>query len=109
MFSCSVFIFYFESLNGVFYSIDDKVFKFLTYFYESMKPFDTSWVLLFGIILNFNSHTLFNPKTTTKKRIISLIISYILTTITIIGKSFALDNTLDTLHSSLPQLIKIII
>lgn len=109
IFSCMVFILEFQEPTGIYYSNNNTFFQFITCFYESMKPFETMWVLLFGLIFYFNFNILFNDKTTKFKQFFSFIIGIILTTITIIGKSLAIDNTLNTLQSSNVQILKIII
>ena len=109
--SMLVFILRFEAYNPLFIENFGNVefFNFVREFRYSLKEFDVIYVITWFLILYFYSKVYFDGKKDKKRMLFCVITSIILTIVTIIGKSYLLNNSLEFLFSSVMQIIKTII
>lgn len=95
--------------NMAFYANDNILYQYATEVWLSFKEFDTAYVTLFIFIYYAYYNIYFDGTKLSGKNFINSSIAIILTTITLIGKSYKIDNTLNTIVESTPQIIKFII
>jgi len=84
----------------------------VAYFYElsaSFNDFDIMYVSLWAFIGYFYYHTYFDGTKYDKKKLFYTIIAIIFTLITLVGKSYLVDDTLSTLYKNGIQVLKMII
>ena len=96
IFSTIPFILKFEPPKGVYFESNNQLYRAIQCIYLSFEEFDLKWSLFFIFIYYFVNNT-FKEKISKKKAIAGIILSLLLTTITIIGKSLKADNTLKML------------
>ena len=109
LFSSLVFLLKFEKTNGLYLEIDTEVYRFFKELQYSLKDFDISSILLLIFIFYFYYNSFFKIKINKNKKIFSACFAFWFTIITLIGKSFAIDNTLLSLYSNDVQIIKSIL
>lgn len=109
LFSSLVFILKFEKINGLFLRNNSGLYKFFTEIYDSLRPFEISSVILLIFIFYFYFNSFFNKRNSKKQKLFSIFIALVFTVITLIGKSLAIDNTLQTLYTTEAQIVKSIL
>ena len=72
----------------------------------SFNDFDIIYVALGLFIFNYFYKIYFNDVKFNKKSIINMIISFLLSVFILISKSYKINNTLETLHSTPAQVVK---
>jgi hypothetical protein len=107
--STLVFIVNIARPNMSFYANDSILYQYATEVWLSLKEFDTIYVTLFIFIYYAYYNIYFDGTKLSGKSFINSAIAIILTTITLIGKCYKIDNTLNTMVESTPQIIKFII
>lgn len=109
IFASMVFLINFEISKGIFFKNDNVIYKFLVEFHNSINNFNVSYFLLFIFIFYFFWNMYFVKKTDKSKKIFSIWLSVILVFITIIGRSLAIDNSLNTIFYNNVQIFKAIL
>ena len=75
----------------------------------SLNKFDIIYVTLWLFIVYFYFNVYFDGKKYSKRNIFCTIISIIFTIITMLGKSYSISNSLNSLYSSSAQIFKTVI
>ena len=104
--STLVFIVTLSKPNMAFYVQESKLYQFITEIWLSLKDFDVAYVTLFVFIYYAYYNIYFDNSKLTSKSFINAAISIILTAITLIGKCYKIDNTLNTMVDSGAQILK---
>ena len=107
--SSLVFIMDFKPANGTYLENHNETYKFLIDIYNSLRDFDVVWVLLIVFIFYFYYNVLFNSDKSRKGKILSVLVSLWFVGVTIVGKCFAIDNSLRSIYCSEAQIIKTIL
>lgn len=107
--SSLVFIMEFKPANGTYLENHNETYKFLIDIYNSLRDFDVVWVLLIVFIFYFYYNVLFNSDKSKKGKVLSALVSLWFVGVTIVGKCFAIDNSLRSIYCSEAQIIKTIL
>lgn len=107
--SSLVFIMEFKPANGTYLENHNETYKFLIDIYNSLRDFDVVWVLLIVFIFYFYYNVLFNSDKSKKGKVLSALVSLWFVGVTIVGKCFAIDNSLKSIYCSEAQIIKTIL
>lgn len=107
--SMFVFVLEFKTYNSIYTASDSAVVNFFIEFYRSLKSFDIVYVTLWIFILYFYFNVYFNDIKYSKKSFIYTVIAIIFSLITIMGKSYGIDNTLKTIYENSVQIFKTIL
>lgn len=91
------------------YLNNNWIVNFFSEIYYSLKPFDILYVTLYIFILYFYSNVYFDDKKKYKNKIISMIIAIIFSIVTLVGKTYMGNISLNILFSSLGQIFKTIV
>lgn len=103
-----IFIIDFKTSNVV-YNGEGTISKFFFDLTNSIKDFDIIYVTIEFCVFYFYFNTYFDGKKYSRKNLSYTILSLIFTIITLIGKSYTIDQTLSTLYISSVQIFKTII
>lgn len=106
--SMSVFIIKFEPYNSFFLK-DSALVNFFTEFENAVKGFDIIYVTIWFFMLYFYFNVYLDGEKFNKKKIFCVITSIVLAIVTILGKSYSLSNSLESLYSSAMQIFKTIV
>lgn len=104
--SLSVFIMKLEAYNPVFLTSTDPLVNFFTEFEYAFKSYDILYVAIWILLLYFYFHIYLDGNKYTKKSLLCTIIAIIFSVITIVSKSFKIDDSLNLLNSSVMQMFK---
>ena len=107
--SSLVFIMEFKPANGTYLENHNETYKFLIDIYNSLRDFDVVWVLLIVFIFYFYYNVFFNSDKSKKGKVLSALVSLWFVGVTIVGKCFAIDNSLRSIYCSEAQIIKTIL
>lgn len=107
--SILVFIVEFKTYNSIYTTSNSSFVNFLTELFNSFKKFDIIYVTLWIFILYFYLNVYFDGKKYDKKSVVCTVIAVIFTVLTIIAKSYGIDNTLETIYESSTQIFKTVI
>ena len=89
-----------------FFANQSRLYKFLQCIYSSLEPVDLKWGLYFFFIFYF-FYNAFKEEITKEQTIVGILISLLFTTITMIGKAFAINNNkLNILYNPSYQILK---
>lgn len=108
-FTTLVFVVNISQPNMSFYANESKAYQLATEIWLSVKEFDIIYVTMAIFVFYAYYKIYFNQEKLNKKDFVNSIIAVILSAITIIGKSYKIDNTLATIFGSTSQLIKCIL
>lgn len=108
-FTTLVFVVNISQPNMSFYANKSKAYQLATEIWLSVKEFDIIYVTMAIFVFYAYYKIYFNQEKLNKKDFVNSIIAVILSAITIIGKSYKIDNTLATIFGSTSQLIKCIL
>lgn len=104
-----VFILKIEECSEYYLFHNNVIVNFFSELYYSLEGFDIIYVSLYIFILYFYSKVYFDDKIQYKNKTISIVLSIIFSIITVIGKSYSMNNTLNILYSSPGQVFKTIV
>ena len=108
-FTTLVFVVNIARPNMSFYASQSKNYQLATEIWLSVKDFDVIYVTMAIFVFYAYYRIYFNGEKLGKKCLINSIIAVILSAITIIGKSYKIDNTLSTIFGTTSQLVKCIL
>lgn len=108
-FTTLVFVVNIARPNMSFYASQSKSYQLATEIWLSVKDFDVIYVTMAIFVFYAYYRIYFNGEKLGKKSLINSIIAVILSAITIIGKSYKIDNTLSTIFGTTSQLVKCIL
>lgn len=108
-FTTLVFVVNIARPNMSFYASQSKNYQLATEIWLSVKDFDVIYVTMAIFVFYAYYRIYFNGEKLGKKSLINSIIAVILSAITIIGKSYKIDNTLSTIFGTTSQLVKCIL
>lgn len=104
-----VFLIDFKPYISIEWTTIDSSITFFEEFSHSLREYDVIYLLFFAFIYYFYLSVYFKENNDKKYCKLCIIFSIIFTFITIIGKSYIIDNTLNNLYLSSVQIVKTII
>ena len=107
--SVLVFLIDYKMCDAIHLSNDDLFVNFFIEIYQSIKNFDIIYVALWVFVFYFYYDLYFDGKKYSKINFIWIGMAIFFSIFTVIGNSYLIDNTLNTLYSSLAQIFKTII
>ena len=101
-----VFLIRFEFNDKMSFDNSNYLSNFFAEFGSSFKNYDIIYVTLLVFILYFYNSIYFNEEKYGKKNIIITIISFLISILTVLGKSYVIDGTLRNIYMSDVQIFK---
>lgn len=107
--SMFVFLIDYAALDPRYLINDSAIVSFFEEIFYSLKLFDFIYTLLFIFVFYFYVNVYFDSNKYSKKSLLCSIFSVLFVCMTILFKSYGVDNTLNTIYSSYAQIFKTIL